>query len=322
MVVIERHTKFKGAWDARETLLMNELETNLKHWYDWAFLGIGAWTNVTTAQTGIYGGEEGVFRSVTDQSYTDGQVWESFRKDWVWETGVEYDDDGANPEPTDVAIYVGGILQTTGSYHLNYPLGRVIFNNPISTTSTVTADYSYRNVQVYKADDAVWWQELQFASHRADDDFFTRDDNLGDWSVGGQHRIQMPCIVVEAVPRRISKGYELGNAAMTMLQDVVFHVLAENRHDRNNLVDICSFQSDKSIWLWDSNLIADSGAFPLDYRGMRTGSNMYTDLIAEDAYRWKKCTFQNATITEVAPIHPNLHEGTVRTTMEVTIGNL
>jgi hypothetical protein len=135
----------------------------------------------------------------------------------------------------------------------------------------------------------------------------------------------MPTILLEAVARGTSKGYELGNGSLAIRQDVLFHVIAENRALRNNLVDMLRYQSDKSIWLFDTNRVVAGDDYPLDYRGELVGTKMYPDLvdtIANGGYRWNRCDFISATVSEIEALHPTLYEGMVRTTMEIVSGGI
>jgi len=389
----EDYLKFKGITNIGNVLLMNELENNLKSFFDWAMLqGVGAWQDVDMSVSDVYTGDFSVLRAVKDGSYTDGQVWQGARKDWVWETGVNYvvpketgevyqvswfaggyhqinmttdpslivqsgdvlriagtsntglntdysvfnvvqtgvynaysnatsgvDAGGGtyqvlkNPQP--VQVKVDGVVNT--EYYINYPLGQVVFNTPVATSSTVQASYSYRYVQIYNADSLPWWQELQFTSLRADDTHFTQTGDYGEWSIGGQHRIQLPAIIIEAIPRGTSKGYQLGDGALVVNQDVLFHVLAEDRFTRNNLLDACRLQNHKTIWLYNSNNVSAANGFPLDYRGMKVGNNMYPDLVDSDGYRWEKCYFNNAVVSAMETPNPKLYAGVVRITTEI-----
>lgn len=326
MAVIN-YTKLKSVNSFAAPYLMNELEANLKMFFDWGLLGIGGWSDVSIPMTGAFGGDLHVLQSVYDPSYNDGQVWQAFRKDWVWETGVGYLDDSDNPEPTIITgVRVDGTFYGSGDatygWHINYPLGRVVFDTAIATNSTVDLNYSYRFVQIYRADDAPWWTKLQFRSFRADDDHFSQF-GTGDWSIGAHHRVQMPAIVIEAVPRGSARGYELGNGALAREQDVLFHILAENRYDRNRLLDITCLQFDNTIWLFNTQSTAEATGYPLDYRGMLVGTNMYPDLVdANDGYRWQQCRFIDSVISEVESLNPNLYQGVIRTTLEVIIGNI
>jgi hypothetical protein len=311
------YTSLNGVSQYGETLLASHLEQNLKVFFDWGLLNVGAWTNITRPNTAAYGGSFSTLRRVDDPSYSQGQIWETARKDWVFETGLAYT--GGIPIGLS-GIFVNSIFYGTGDatfgHHYNYPLGRVVFDAPISTSSTIELSHSFRNVQVYRADEAPWWTELQYNSLRPDDSHYDLTGS-GDWSILATHRVQLPAIILEIVPRRNFQPYELGNLSQWVNQDMLFHILAESRWARNQLIDIISFQNDKTIWLFDSNLIALSGAYPLDFRGMLLpGGLMYPELVSPP-YQWKRCRFENTTVSEVRTMNPRLHEGTVRTTLKV-----
>lgn len=311
-------TKFATVTQVGNTLLSSELESNLKSFIDWGMLGIGGWFNVEIPTSGAWGGTFDQMRVVDDPSYTAGQVWETPRKDWVWESATEYD--GGTPISIS-GVYVNSVLKGTGDavygHHYNYPLGRVVFDNAISTTSTVQIEYSYRNVQVYIADQAPWWDELQYNSMRVDDSTFNQISS-GNWSILANHRVQMPAVVVEIVPRRTYQPYELGTTSNFVTQDVLFHVVAESRWWRNQLIDILATQKDKTLMLYDSDKIAESGAFPLDYRGSVVNSgNNYSGIVNNTAYQYTTARITKMGITEMDSYNSRLYEGTVRASFEV-----
>ena len=100
-------TTFQHVSQVGDTLLNCELESNLKSYLDWGMLGIGGWFNVNIPTSGAWGGTFDQLRVVDDPSYTLGQVWETARKDWVWETGVAY----TGGSPIDISgVYVNSTL--------------------------------------------------------------------------------------------------------------------------------------------------------------------------------------------------------------------
>jgi hypothetical protein len=316
----EPYTKFNKVSQIGNTLLSSEIENNMKWFLDWAFLGIGGWSNVTMPTSGAYGGTFDTLRLVSDPAYSNGQVWEGARKDWVWETGSSYE--GYNPIQIS-GVYVNGVLKGTGDatygHHYNYPLGRVIFDDPVSTTDTVKVEHSYRNVQVYVADEAPWWDELQYNSLRVDNAYYSSTGS-GAWGILANHRVQMPAIVLETVPRRRFKPYQLGDTSQIVQQDLVFHVVGENRWWRNQLVDILSYQIDSQVWLFKTDTLIESGAYPLDYRGMKVASPLnYDDVVKTPEYRHLLARVTNMSITEMESYDSRLHEGTVRATLEVVL---
>ena len=316
----EPYTKFNKVSHIGNTLLSSEIENNMKWFLDWAFLGIGGWSNVTMPTSGAFGGTFDTLRLVNDPSYSNGQVWEGARKDWVWETGSSYE----GYDPIQISgVYVNGVLKGTGDatygHHYNYPLGRVVFDNPISTTDTVKVEYSYRNVQVYVADEAPWWDELQYNSLRVDDTYYSSTGS-GSWGILANHRVKMPAIVLETVPRRRFKPYQLGDTSQFVQQDIVFHIVGENRWWRNQLVDILSYQIDSQLWLFKTDTLIGSGAYPLDYRGMKVSSPLnYDDVVNTPQYRYLLARMTNMSITEMESYDARLHEGTVRATLEVVL---
>jgi hypothetical protein len=316
----EPYTKFNKVSHIGNTLLSSEIENNMKWFLDWAFLGIGGWSNVTMPTSGAFGGTFDTLRLVNDPSYSNGQVWEGARKDWVWETGSSYE----GYDPIQISgVYVNGVLKGTGDatygHHYNYPLGRVVFDNPISTTDTVKVEYSYRNVQVYVADEAPWWDELQYNSLRVDDAYYSSTGS-GSWGILANHRVQMPAIVLETVPRRRFKPYQLGDTSQFVQQDIVFHIVGENRWWRNQLVDILSYQIDSQVWLFKTDTLIESGAYPLDYRGMKVASPLnYNNVVNIPQYRYLLARMTDMSITEMESYDARLHEGTVRATLEVVL---
>ena len=308
-----------------ENLLINQMESTLKTYLDWGLLSVGGWTNITTPTSGVYGGTFDTLRPVSDPAYTDGQVWESARKDWVWETGMDYSGVLSDGTATGVApinitgISINGTTYGTGDatygHHYNYPLGRVVLDTAISISSTVKAEYSYRNVQVYIADQAPWWDEFQQNSLRVDDPTYSVAGS-GNWSILSNNRVQLPAVIVEAVPRRTFTPYEMGDKAQFVYQDVLFHVIADTRWWRNNLVDVISFQKDTTIGMYDNNTVARSGAYPLDFRGMVVDSSKTYPCLLND-YLYKNMRFYSAIVTEMQTINSRLYQGTIRVTFEL-----
>lgn len=315
MSICDINTTFKNINNIAEDLLLNMLESNFKTYLDWAFLNIGGWFDVTTTSSGIYGTNIHAKLLVTeDPAYNDGEVWQGIRKDWVWETGVVF----SSGSPTNISgIYIDNVFNpySSGDFIIDYPNGRIILDTAIDTDSQVKLNYSYRYVQTYRANDSPWFNVLQFATYETNNPDITRSSD-GDWSIGGQHRIQMPAIVIESLARSRSRPYEIGNNNLIIEQDIAFHILAENKNDRNKLLDILRLQQDSVIVLYDTNAIAQNDLYPLDYNGNRKNSPlMYPDMVSQ--YRWRKCWIKNVNLFDIDSPHPYLHRGLVRATVEI-----
>lgn len=305
---------FKGIDNISQDMLLNILEANFKMYLDWSFLKIGGWFDAEKPQETIYGGNTHYqLIPVNDMSYDDGQVWQGIRKDWVWETGISYN--STSPLPIN-SITVDGIpVPKTDNFVVDYPNGRVIFYSPISTSSVVELDYSYRFVQVHRSSESPWFNIVQYSSFNTENQDIQQTET-GEWAIGGHHRVQLPCIIIESIPRSRSRPYELGNSLMWLEQDIVFYVLAENKNDRNKLLDIIRLQQDSTLKLFDTNAVAQNDSFPLDYNGdIKNSPLMYTNLI--DQYFWRKCFIKNVNLIELESKHINLYQGAARATLEI-----
>lgn len=314
------NTKFKGINNISEDLLLNILESNFKMFFDWAFLDIGAWFDSTVANdTTIYGSTNPPAKLllVDDPSYSIGQVWQGIRKDWVWETGVSYEGNS----PINISgVYINSAYTpySGGSFTIDYAQGQIIFDTAKSKTSNIQVNHSYRFVQTYRSSESPWFSVLQYPSLNNESPDIVRLSD-GSWSISGNHRIQLPAIVIESVPKSRSRPYEIGNDNLWLEQDISFYVLAENKNDRNKLLDILRLQQDSTITLYNTNNLSQNDQYPLEYTGDRkTNALMYPNIV--ETYPWRKCFIKNMNLFELESITPSLFQGLARATIEVISG--
>lgn len=310
------YTTFKGVSRISDDFLLNILESNFKNYFDWAFLCIGSWFDSNIDEYNFYSSsnQHSMLVPVADESYNDGQVWQSIRKDWVWETGIDFN--STSPIPI-TGLYIDDIYHSNdgASYTINYPEGRVVFDSAQSTTSSIKLNYSYRNIQTYRSNESPWLNIIQYGSFNTASQDITRTED-GDWSIGANHRVQLPAIVIESVPRSRSRPYELGNDNLLIEQDIAFYVLAENKNDRNKILDILRLQQDSTIWLYNTNDLAKDDKYPLDHNGnLKSNPLMYPNIV--DLYPWRKCWIKNVSLFELDSINPNFHQGLVKATIEI-----
>ena len=318
------YTQLKGVSNIANSMISTQISDNVIEFFNWGLLEAGGYFNVNMPASGLYGGDKHKLRLVDDPNYTAGQVWEGYRSNWVWETGV-----APSTQPIQISgVYVGGDFHPgtgVGTYapHVDYPNGRVVFDTAIATTSTVSIEFSYKWVNVIKAEGIPWFREIQYNSQRVDSDHFLQTGS-GDWSQLGQTRVQLPAIAVEVVPRRRFEPHELGSTRRAYT-DVLLHVLAEEEYTASQLVDTVTLQEEKTLWMFDTNLLATQNKYPLNYRGELTthalASGRYPDLVSptsEDGLRWKKMFIPTCVSQGLSMLNPNLYVGTVRMTTEVT----
>ena len=327
MVVEPGYKHLRGMSNTQDATLSNTLLENFITFYDWGFTDLGAFYNIEIPQSGVYGGDRHKLRAVEDPNYTNGQVWEGYRSNWVWETGV------INTEqPIKISgIFVGGTFRATGNvqapYYIDYPDGRVVFDTAISTSTEVKLEYAHKWVNVIPAEGVPWFREIQQGSFRSDNSTFTQFGS-GDWAQLGQTRVQLPTVAVEVFPAKSLEGRQLGGG-QTVISDILFYVISESHWECNNLMDQIIYQNDRSIWLFDTNKVAISGVYPFNYRGELNEnalpSGLYPQLVdgapnADDAsynFRYKRCFINSTNGNGITEISPDLYLGTVRCSTEV-----
>ena len=315
------YLNLKGFDSVFDTTLNNELQDNIVEFLEWSLLEKGNYMSVNLGELSPEGVDYSKLRMSSNPSFPSGKAWEGFRKNWVWQSGVSYNPApivGTNNSiPGISGVYVNNTFypsNTSGTYahKVDYFNGRVIFNNKISTNSTVKAEYSYKYINIVYANSLPWLAEIQYSSLDLNSDFNTL--NKGKYDLPTEARIQLPAIAIEVVPRRIMRGYQLGGGQY-VATDVLFHCLAEDEYTRNKLVDIISLQNDKNIYMFNSNQIAKSGAFPLDYNGFPvSGALRYPDLV--QSYYRSNLRLKNSSVQNMKLVNGNFYAGIVRMTLE------
>lgn len=288
------------------------LEDNVKSFLDWSFLHIGGFVNVNIPTSGIVGGNFHTLKNASDPVLKD-RVWQSPRKDWVHETGVVYE--SGSPVAFS-GIYLNGIFlpAPTGSgnygYNTNYPLGQIVFNKPVSSNSNITASYSYRYIQVYKSSDNFWWKEVQKETYNPS------NFNKQDYSITSVHRVQLPAIIVELIPRTVQIPYQLGSADNIIIQDVFLHIYSENANQRNIIADALIHQKDKTLRLYDISDVIKNNKYSLNKFGNINPSGYnYPQLVELFSNYW--CTIKDSNIIELNSLSSSLHNGIVRWSIEI-----
>ena len=319
MTKCDPYTTFKNIENISDDFLLNNLETNLKTFFDWAFLSIGAWFDATIDEYNIYSSTvaNSQLLLTSDLEYEDGQVWQGIRKDWVWESGIVFNE---TSPITATGLFIDDVFYNypSGDFSIDYPNGRVIFDDAISPTAKVEMNYSYRNVQTYRSSDNPWFSTLQYGSYNNSDVDIQRTED-GNWSISGNHRVQMPAIVIESVARSRSRPYELGNDNLVLDQDIAFYVLAETKNERNKLLDIIRLQQDLTIMLYDTNRLSKNDDFPLSWNGdLKNNPLMYPGMV--NTYPWHKCFLKNIQLFEIENPAPDLYMGMAKSTAEIIGG--
>lgn len=312
---------FVGVDSIGYPLIINELENNYKSFLDWGFLNIGAFTNINIPTQNISTFDLHQLKPIKDPHYPQLRVWQTPRKDWVYESGISY----SGTSPIDISgIYVNSNFYPapTGDssigYKINYPEGKVIFNNNIPASSVVELEYSYKNIQIYKMEEFPYWKEIQHKSLENKVGFSLSDK--GDFSISSEHRVQLPTIVIETVSRSTSRPFHLGDTSQILQQDILLHVISDNNTDKNNIIDIIRLQKDRIIYLYNTKNIVTNNVNALNYDGSKNinGQN-YGTIINNDNYKWIECRISDINISDIYYTNIRLYGAIIRVTNELII---
>lgn len=271
-------TELKGFDNYGQNLLDDQIRTNLISFFDWGLLQKNNFANVNIPTSGQYGGSKHKLELVKDPRYNYGQVYQGFRGNWVWQTGLNSQSILVSGVNVDGTFYP---LSTTGpkSHYIDYPNGRIVFNSPISTTSVVTAEYSYKYVNVIDGNDSIWVKQIQSDSFRLDTGGFNNPTS-GNWSANPENRLQLPLIAVEVTSAKSFSPYQIGLGGQTISSKIIFHVFAENDKTANHISNIIGFQNDKELYTFDVNQISKNNLSPLNYQGSpKSGAMTYPQMI-------------------------------------------
>ena len=318
-MAIDDHLTLKGEFTHwKKESLQKNIEHGIIRWLKWAFLEVYGYMNVTRSPaTTFVEGTTPLYQLVRtkDENKTDGQVYQAFAQDWVWETGLAQ---GGTPQAAE--IYVNGVLRASTDvgyeHYVDYPRGRVVFDAARVATDDVEANFAFRTPSFVPAA-LPWFQELMFDMFRVDRDDFLNAFSGGAWSQLAETRAQLPVVGIELVSRGVSAPYELGNGILKWrFQDVLFHIFADNDTDAGLIADKLEAQDDKVIYLLDVDaMVADAG-YPhdLNYRGELVSSpTTYPTLIGN--FPWVKAQLRGTSIQRMAAINGWLHRRVVRTTL-------
>ncbi len=309
-------TKFHHVYNIGDKGPVSVLEDNIKMFLDWSFLNIGGFVNIKIPTTNISSGNLYQLKLSTEPGSTANTTWESTRKDWVYETGVVHN----NNSPINISgVYLNNTFlpAPTGSgsygYKINYPLGKVVFNSPVGQKSTVALEYSYRYVQVYKANDTVWWKEFQMETYNAS--VSKTGPNTG---ISSDNRIQLPAIVVELTDRTYLKPYQIGSSENIVYQDVLLHIFSETPTYRNSLIDTLLLQKEKCLHLIDMQKVVKNGVFGTNIHGQKNSNFLnYDQLSGNPSYYTNRYNIKDTVLSETSIIASNLYSGVVRWTLEI-----
>lgn len=315
-------TNFNTFKNIGEKSVLSSVEDNIKAFLDNGFLNIGAFINAIIPDSGA--------NSLTDlvpvdyPPYKKNTVWQSPRKDWVYESNLDYT---SQPIPIS-GIYINGnyifnlneipqaelLSLQSYDYRINYPLGQIIFTNQQSNNNNIRLNYSYRYIQVYKSNENIWWKELQNHTYNPQRTR-TPDGNL---QIFADHRIQLPMIVIEMIPRMYQTPYQLGSVQNIITQDILLHVFTNTPQQRSQIVDVLVAQKDKDSFFYDIDKVIKNNKYLLSKDGSKNISGLsYKQIMQNSAYLNNVFYIDNSIVSEYNQFSSNLYNSVIRWTLKI-----
>jgi len=305
--------------------LTTQLENNIVSFLEDGLLKIGAFGNVHESVSNLYGSNMSELRPFENDNYTDYTLWQSPRKNWIYEnvTGVDYSPISFSgitvSGVSGSSFYPSPTGNSTIGYTINYKEGSILFDQEISRTSKVTASYSYKLFDVQVANKSPIWKSLQqksFDPSHFSNNYFTS----GDFAIPSEHRTQLPTIIVESVNRSKNTPWRLGDHSLISDQKILLHVIAENKSDRDKINDILNRQSTRTIDLYDLNKLVESGTYRLNFDGSINPSGLeYDQILSNTDYKWMTCRFKNITVSDMQFYGIELYGSTIEMTNELIL---
>jgi hypothetical protein len=300
--------------------LTTQLEQNIVSFIDDGLLKIGAFGNVDSTFSNIYGSNMHVLRPSSDVHNINYTLWHTPRENWVYEevTG-NYTPIAFSGITVDGSFYPAPTGNETIGYTVNYKEGTVSFDSPVSPSSTVTASYSYKLFNVEVANNSRIWKTIQTNSFKGSD-FNNSTFASGDYNVPPEHRTQLPAIIVESVNRSVNRPFRLGDTSLLSIQSVLVHTISEHKADCDKINDILNRQQGRYIDLYDLNKLVESGTYPLNFDGsVNTGMLEYDEILDNRDYIFMSSRFNRVTVSEMKFYGIDLYGSTVQVDNELIL---
>lgn len=305
--------------------LTTQLEHNIVSFLDDGLLKIGAFGNVSESVSNIYGADMSVLRPSKDPHNVDYTLWQSARKNWIYEsiTGGSYSPisfSGVSVSGVSgSSFYPAPTGNNTLGYSVNYKEGSILFDQSVYRSAKITASYSYKLFNIEVASQSPLWKNIQQSSFNPSD-FNNSYYSSGDFNVPSEHRVQLPTIIVEAVNRSINKPFRLGDHSLISNQKILLHILSENKEDRDKINDILNYQQGRYIYLYDINKLVESGTYPLNFDGSVNNNRLeYDDILANPDYRLMSTRFDKITVSEMKFYGLELYGSTIQIDNELIL---
>ena len=293
-------SKLHGITSLQDNTIIPTVEENIKSFLDYGLLHIGGFVNVKIPTSGLYKTTFHTLKPSKDPSYISNTVWQTPKKDWIWESGINYN----NTQPIQISgVKVANVFYPAPSgsgsveYRLDYENGQVIFSKALNASTKVEMEHSYRWCQTIKSNHNMW-NTIQLMTYKPDSQIAQADK--GNYATSASHRLQLPAIVIETVSRNANLPYELGSLTSYRQQDILLHLYAENYHDCTTLMDILRLQKDKTVLLYDLKKVINNNRYGLNSNGSKNINGLnYGQIISNTDLIWNRLYIKDVNFLDI-----------------------
>jgi len=282
----------------------NKIYSNLKAHLDLKLVARGWFDTATSGETDWHNNNLSQLLPVqTDPGYpvdsgTVVHVWQGYRRNWVSESGVDIITSGVSSPTIPRSVFVNGAelmshpFDGTSGVAIDFRNGRLIVESGLPSSSTIQLTHSYKEVWV----DTIARDMITNQVTAVDNTKRIIINNAPSGDIG-----QLPMILMEIGQNPSPKGRQLGGGLI--FNPIVFcHVVAENRYDKDELIDFLQYRTHETMRMVDWDLTPMQFTYQGDFASTwdtltnltnsYMGSNMWvksvdlveSDDIAEDGY--------------------------------------
>ncbi len=243
-----------------EYKLRSLLKLNYKLFLDMHMLREGAFTTIASGTQFYDGSVMSLLLPDTSADDTlfgvsDGQVFQSAFRQWVYESGVPLDGTNIQSPPVVASgLYIEGAFRPTNDpmfgHTIDFINGRIIFDAPQSLDLQVHAEFSARETRIGFEHDF----NQQFQKGFLESKYTTNPLTSMQLVYPSGTAQPFPAVFIEVDGRRL-EGYELGNRSAKITDEIKLHIWALDDIQRDNIVDILTGQWRKSLPMIDFNIV-------------------------------------------------------------------
>jgi hypothetical protein len=284
----------------------SQVKANINLWLNDVLLKEGLYINVSAGETDVYNRNISLLTSYSDPSFADYRVWQSAFKEWVHESGITPLYAGTAAPAAYSGVIVNGVFypqdpsaagySAAFAHKTDYRNGRIIFDSPIVSTSTVQATFAFKEFSVNFASD-FQNENREFYVETAYKD---NPMQTGVIIYPEPNSKVLPLVMIDS-PARRSEPWELGNSSTTYVFSTTLMLWTRDDYTRDILDGIISSKERTTLLGIDFN----TAPFPLTYLNDKNPSYTNYDNFATltSPYFWHRIYVDEISSRKIQPFY-------------------